>query len=110
MKKLIFCVLMALSSASFAQTFSEAGCQLYATVAASGASERMGKIKKGETLKTLEQAGYKVDAPGRVWELFERAVRMAQYSKKDEQATFEAAYIACLAAGGSVDKLIPEKI
>lgn len=101
---------MTLSGASFAQTFNERGCQLYATVAASGAAERMGKIKKGDTLKSLEAAGYKEDAPGRAWELFERAVRMAQYSKKNEQETFEAEYLACLKAGGSVDKLIPEKI
>lgn len=110
MKKLIFCVLMTLAGASNAQMLNERGCQLYATVAASGAAERMGKLKKGETLKQLEAAGYKAEAPGRAWELFERAVRMAKYSTKDEQATYEAEYIACLKAGGSVDKLLPEKI
>lgn len=111
MKNLIFCVLMALSSASFAQSFNETGCQLYASVAASAAMERQGKAPKGATLQALASMGLtKEGSPGRVWELFESVIAEAMRSKKDEHAIFDAELAACFKAGGDVDKLIPGKV
>ncbi len=111
MKNLIFCVLMALSSASFAQSFSETGCQLYASVAASAAMERQGKAPLGATLQALASRGFtKEGSPGRIWELFEHVIAKALQSKENEHAVYAAELAACFKAGGDVGKLIPGKV
>lgn len=110
MTKLIATIVLLISSASYAQSFSQEGCQLFGSVAAGSAAERIGQVPKGQTMKSLEQMLPRASDPGNAYDAFDSVFNKYKFNKVTPQKAFEVEFKHCLEVGGDISKLTTPKI
>jgi hypothetical protein len=110
MTKLIATLVLLISTSSYAQSFNQAGCQLFGSVAAGSAAERLGKVPKGQTFKALEEMLPRDSDPGNAYEAFDSVFNKYKFKKTTPEKAFEIEFKHCLETGGDISKLTTPKI